>query len=235
MEENNFLYKGYLLVIERYGLYWSAECKELDYDNTGSSIPSLKDYFMEFVNDKLEKEKTEMKFIETFNYNGWDLDIYDNKGDYVGVNSDLHYLDKRILKTSLTEKFIQFIRGGRVNKKEEEDLLVTSSYEIVYRDYILKVKESSNNSYTGKCDAGWYGGKYTSLSLLVSEFRKFVDRNIEELVWEMKEKQVEKDKKIEELIKVISGLNKKLEDKDKKIERLKSKIAAVKSEINKAE
>lgn len=224
-ENNNFLYNGYLLVIDVGGWCMDAKCKELNYHEIGYDIQSLKDCFRQFVDEKLEKE---MKLLETFNYLGWELDIYEDKGDYVGINTDLHYQDKRILKACLTENFIQFIKDGRVNKMVEPEKVTdkTPKETFTYKGFTVEIKTLGMAP-----GIGWiYGGQCKDIYLSISGYLKksdVIDAAINVIDSKLKEKEVkevssiDKDKKIEELVKVISGLNKKLEEKDNKIERLK--------------
>lgn len=247
-ENNNFLYNGYLLVIDVGGWCMDAKCKELKYHEVGYDVTSLKDCFKQFIDEKLEKEK-EMKLIETFNYLGWELLIYDDKGDYVGVNTDLHYQDKRILKACLTENFIQFIKGGRVNKVVEQEKVTdkTPKETFTYKGFTVEILTLGMAPGIGYI----YGGQCKDVYLSISGYLKksdVIDAAINVIDSKLKEKGVkevpmeDKDKKIAKLVEVIDGLNKKLEEKDNKIERLKKdneifqkKIAAVKLEIWKAE
>lgn len=59
-ENNNFLYKGYLLVITKNSFYYTGECKELNFKRNLTSISDLVDNFERFVNAKLDQPR----FIE---------------------------------------------------------------------------------------------------------------------------------------------------------------------------
>lgn len=76
-----------------------------------------------------------MKFLETFSYLGWDLDIYYQKGQgYEGVNEDLHFLTKAKYKIEVIHLFKQYIDSGRglENEKPRNNI-------IKYRDFELEV------------------------------------------------------------------------------------------------
>lgn len=60
-ENNNFLYKGYLLVIEFHDYYYSGKCKELDYEDTSSDTDYLEKDFKKLV-DKTIKEKEQIRY-----------------------------------------------------------------------------------------------------------------------------------------------------------------------------
>jgi len=60
-ENNNFLYKGYLLVVEFHGYYYSGKCEELGYEDTSSDTDYLKKDFKKLVDNAI-KEKEQIQY-----------------------------------------------------------------------------------------------------------------------------------------------------------------------------
>lgn len=257
-ENNNFLYKGYLLVVSRQSwCHWWSECKELEYYATSSSIPFLKELFKQFVDEKLAKEKEmteqaeedygwKVKFIGFYYHNGYVLKLFSvddvpnyfpRSYKYVG-ECDKFLFSKFAGDTveDVKARFIDSVEKNKmpdkvVEKKEEKRIENSTKETSVYKGYFLEViLDPTLNLYKGVC-------KELNLTIVEEVVENLQDRFISYInSWRLADKSTEdKDKKIAKLIEVIDGLNKKLEEKDTKIERLKSKISAIKLEVNKSE
>ena len=60
-ENNNFLYKDYLLVVEPNDYYYSGKCEELGYKDTSTDTDYLKKDFKKLIDKKI-KEREQIRY-----------------------------------------------------------------------------------------------------------------------------------------------------------------------------
>ena len=152
-ENNNFLYKGYLLVIEPYNWYWHGKCKELDYNCYEYAIPVLKSSFLKFVDEKLER------VTEIFEYKGYVLVIEEHGWFYDGVCKELNFGDTSSDTDYLKKDFKELV--DKIIKEKEQiqygqKMLAQDLFNSMLRYYpealpeVIEVLDKLHNRYRGR-------------------------------------------------------------------------------------